>query len=1168
MRAALAAGCIFVLRSQGYRDTDIVDHLTSVDNLNRDPSAAFDTGQLVVPGQMPYYQQPAVPGQMGYYQQPAVQAVAPISPSGQVVQPQQMVPQFPQQVPAQQQMVPPMQMGYYQQPIPPGMVPSWTPVSPAQAQQVVQLPPSPISPEVSPVQVAPPMQGVTPVYATTATTTAEAAVVHTTPLTTTTETTIAMASEVRFFVVGGDKVVKACDNLEDAKKTLMSSFPPAAPRPSRQICEVRDGVVLPDPNDVGIGGQNQGLGLHAGFNKWWLDWNDIRRMNRICQQYQDGVQEATDLSNALERKVENVTKYLESKEMEDKHHLQDLVTQMKDIVRDVQYDTPPPWFTSTVGAPLPTSARKETETTTCASRIEAMNRQLWDKFRAYGSWNATGEQSSTSLETQNDDKAFQIAQALKSFALLMVQPFLDEPEHGPLGKPNRSWRTPNLWAGFSSECQNTDMRTLQEELESFQTLSNSYALYPGSHLAQILQKDEIRYLQGCSWRTRSEFWEARSKNFVQGMIANGIEEIFISVNKQHLEGKLGLEGSLLWTVQLPALGEKYGNPSLLKDGVPWRPRVQILEMTRNCSGMGLAIARQLQRSILRPGESKHVDIQCRECGDTLRHCLMDPVPQSHFNAQEQTMQPEMDSSGGGHAEAAPTGPESSADSAVTGERVRLESAALTMPSPNLKDPSLTAKAEAAREALKQLEEKTKKAREEWTKRCSENDMPDLDQEEPSDSWPRTEPSVENGRCPVGSHSDGPRSCSCGEGFVFSKNCREYALNMTMPERYPFVMSCRCIPDPRGSYVQTHVAAMEFCGQLVQAVYKKHTLAELRGNLERAAEEVEKDLKGSAAMRACEAALAHAENSSEAVDQITEKEEVGGIRDPRKGPRAQRLAQGAALALENVCKDECISLVSKMTESQSDGDITILSSLARRGAKDRPIQEQCAKTVVQKVEAELLGCCARTCGWNGTHCVLWSYMDKKAQATWNGECCTEDNILRNSSRERMCNSVLSPQMAWQMAANDTKQIADGDAAKVGQEFRSPRDDRDGSGLLQLRTVPSAEKEVCSVLGTSCGGDHKLIHWEACASMTRFAYFLPKSGGRKLKKLLRSAGATQERGLELEECAKKKSLKTLVWTSDPKVCHEVGGEEVMNTGSIPLILTERHLSESVTLVRFPQ
>lgn len=78
------------------------------------------------------------------------------------------------------------------------------------------------------------------------------------------------------------KVIGRYFDLEDAKAKLMK-YPPSAPTPSRMIAEVIDGVVNPDPHTVG--GENQGSGINAGFNKRWTGRSDIHRMTRVAQKF-------------------------------------------------------------------------------------------------------------------------------------------------------------------------------------------------------------------------------------------------------------------------------------------------------------------------------------------------------------------------------------------------------------------------------------------------------------------------------------------------------------------------------------------------------------------------------------------------------------------------------------------------------------------------------------------------------------------------------------------------------------------------------------------------------------------------------------------------------------------------------------------------------------------
>jgi hypothetical protein len=49
----------------------------------------------------------------------------------------------------------------------------------------------------------------------------------------------------------------------------------------QMICEMSSSGAKADPHSVG--GQNQGAGSKGGFEKWWYNWDDIKRMNKMCQ---------------------------------------------------------------------------------------------------------------------------------------------------------------------------------------------------------------------------------------------------------------------------------------------------------------------------------------------------------------------------------------------------------------------------------------------------------------------------------------------------------------------------------------------------------------------------------------------------------------------------------------------------------------------------------------------------------------------------------------------------------------------------------------------------------------------------------------------------------------------------------------------------------------------
>ena len=108
-----------------------------------------------------------------------------------------------------------------------------------------------------------------------------------------------------------------------------------------------------------------------------------------------------------------------------------------------------------------------------------------------------------------------------------------------------------------------------------------------------------------------------------------------------------------------------------------------------------------------------------------------------------------------------------------------------------------------------------------------------------------------------------------------------------------------------------------------------------------------------------------------------------------------------VSLDNVCKDECIELVKEIKEESWK----ILNDV-RETHQPPSYEEVCAKYVVQKVEAEILGCCAESCGWNGRVCMYWPFLNSTEKGQWEAECCTEFNILAGSSRAIMCDATLT------------------------------------------------------------------------------------------------------------------------------------------------------------------
>jgi len=89
-------------------------------------------------------------------------------------------------------------------------------------------------------------------------------------------------AEECYIVVAGGAVKGSFTDLEEAKAVL-NEYPSQAPQPFRMVCAAQYGKVQDDPHTVA--GQNQGAGVAAGFNKSWWGWPDIRKMNKIAQDY-------------------------------------------------------------------------------------------------------------------------------------------------------------------------------------------------------------------------------------------------------------------------------------------------------------------------------------------------------------------------------------------------------------------------------------------------------------------------------------------------------------------------------------------------------------------------------------------------------------------------------------------------------------------------------------------------------------------------------------------------------------------------------------------------------------------------------------------------------------------------------------------------------------------
>lgn len=150
---------------------------------------------------------------------------------------------------------------------------------------------------------------------------------------------------------------------------------------------------------------------------------------------------------------------------------------------------------------------------------------------------------------------------------------------------------------------------------------------------------------------------------------------------------------------------------------------------------------------------------------------------------------------------------------------------------------------------------------------------------------------------------------------------------------------------------------------------------------------------------CSAVVSTLEKPSEGIKQLQNNAKPDEIMKVRQESRAWYLLEGdqhghrhrsLKVALKKVCHNECEDLVKKLKNKP-----TIMHLLHDDHYAHDTMEERCAKLVVREVESETLGCCARSCGWNGAACGLWDFMIDEEKQDWKLECCAEGAILNGS-----------------------------------------------------------------------------------------------------------------------------------------------------------------------------
>lgn len=85
-----------------------------------------------------------------------------------------------------------------------------------------------------------------------------------------------------YYVVVEDEVVGRFCSVEEAKNRLRDVEGNDGEGPCRMVVEIVNGEVEDDPH--WIDGEKQGDGIDAGFNKYWSNWEDIKKMTDAARE--------------------------------------------------------------------------------------------------------------------------------------------------------------------------------------------------------------------------------------------------------------------------------------------------------------------------------------------------------------------------------------------------------------------------------------------------------------------------------------------------------------------------------------------------------------------------------------------------------------------------------------------------------------------------------------------------------------------------------------------------------------------------------------------------------------------------------------------------------------------------------------------------------------------
>ena len=317
----------------------------------------------------------------------------------------------------------------------------------------------------------------------------------------------------------------------------------------------------------------------------------------------------------------------------------------------------------------------------------------------------------------------------------------------------------------------------------------------------------------------------------------------------------------------------------------------------------------------------------------------------------------------------------------------------------------------------------------------------------------------------------PPACECQGATVPSKECsakREYGgRHIFESDKFLFDRGCRCrdaaeMSRERSAFVRA--SALKFCSAILDKtadakgklgrLIAKHEIKEDDLVLEDLSDydlepeekhlaEVATDLRDyveeelGVTQKLCREVLTG--SSREDQKWYSGAIELSKHKDAKGFGHLDPLVTGSVeshrVLLQKVCKDECEGIVDETIrniEKMVDEDVS---------KKTMPFEQSCADRVVRKVTED-------------------------EKVSWLDECCTEYNVLEGSSRDNMCNSVLSEHQVQKISKFDTKAKEDTDVggAYIGQDPRllwaEPGIEEFRKELQGLGTMPKKDDLVSS------------------------------------------------------------------------------------------------------------